>query len=1046
MKYTALLIIAALCSAATASAQVIIDASGTVIQSPERAPPSGAREAGEKRERDHKEGKPEEGKPSDGKPSEGKPTEGKPSDGKPGEEGKPGETKPDQPPTVTKRPSEPSQKPNPKELDVRPDATGKVAFSFRNQPWPQLLEWLAEISGEPLDWQELPGDYVNLASPGLYTVEETRDLFNRHLLARGYTLLRLAGGMAVVKTSELNPALVPAVSVEELATLPPYQFVRTVFPLEWLSAEKLAEELKPLVSTAGKLVPLNETNRIEALDAVVNLRRIAELLQDEQSMEARQGLAREFPLRYISAVNAKKMLEEFLGVGQQSSRSAMDPRQMQQLMQMMQERMGGGGNPERSKDQSKKQEPNVSIVANDRINSLIVHAPTDRMAIAAEFIKRIDVQGSNLNSLSDVKTRVQTFRLAALDPEKISDMLREMNVLEPTTKITVDEQNKALVVYGSAADRYVVQELITRLDGSGRKFSVLQLRRLDPQEVADSITFLMGVDQNKDENQSRYRYFGDSRSSQRKEDQFRVAANVRNQQVMLWANDIELEEVKNLLVKLGELPPEGSMAGRIRTIDASSTPETYEYLQRLKQQWQKVSPNPLSIPQADQFKDETAKPPKPGEKKPADDSEKKPAAPPADNKAPAKKDESVASHAESSTFVNMQVTEGASGEANAQAVNPQAAKADSDAPGSPPATEKAPDNQSAGSDQAADEQLPPIQSADDFDRAFNRSKAAKDQANQDGPPADIRIEVAPDGTLMLYSEDTEALNRLENLMLQAPPPKKPHTIFYVKHARASWVVLNLEDYFADQMEQKDNDRDRFYRWIFDMPDDKKKSVGLAGGAKLKFLSDNDTGSIIVSNASERQLAVMKDLIELWDVAEPSRQTSRFTKLVNVKYSKASTIADTVKEAYRDLLSSNDKAFAATQGGQGGEQRNRSNNNGGSDLVDTRSGQNSGGTSFAFKGDLSIGVDDVGNTLLISAKGEELLSLVCEMIDQLDEAAKPSSDVEVVRIPSGDSIESALRAMLGDDKVSNRSSSSSSSDSYRRDYDRDRDRDRDRSRR
>ena len=43
------------------------------------------------------------------------------------------------------------------------------------------------------------------------------------------------------------------------------------------------------------------------------------------------------------------------------------------------------------------------------------------------------------------------------------------------------------------------------------------------------------------------------KKEEKKSDEFRVAANARYRQVLLWANDQEMEEVRNLLVKLGEL-------------------------------------------------------------------------------------------------------------------------------------------------------------------------------------------------------------------------------------------------------------------------------------------------------------------------------------------------------------------------------------------------------------------------------------------------------------------------------------------------------------
>ena len=130
----------------------------------------------------------------DGKPGEGKP-ETKGSDGKKPEEGKGKESagdekKGEQPgPKPITRPESPEASPRPEELRIKPDKDGKIQFQFHGQKWPAVLTWLADWSEMSLDWQQLPGDFVNLTTSRKYTAREARDLINEHLLARGYTML-----------------------------------------------------------------------------------------------------------------------------------------------------------------------------------------------------------------------------------------------------------------------------------------------------------------------------------------------------------------------------------------------------------------------------------------------------------------------------------------------------------------------------------------------------------------------------------------------------------------------------------------------------------------------------------------------------------------------------------------------------------------------------------------------------------------------------------------------------------------------------------------
>ena len=44
--------------------------------------------------------------------------------------------------------------------------------------------------------------------------------------------------------------------------------------------------------------------------------------------------------------------------------------------------------------------------------------------------------------------------------------------------------------------------------------------------------------------------------------EFRVEADVDHNRLLLWANEVELGEVENLLVKLGEIPPRAAGATR----------------------------------------------------------------------------------------------------------------------------------------------------------------------------------------------------------------------------------------------------------------------------------------------------------------------------------------------------------------------------------------------------------------------------------------------------------------------------------------------------
>jgi hypothetical protein len=259
------------------------------------------------------------------------------------------------------------------------------------------------------------------------------------------------------------------------------------------------------------------------------------------------------------------------------------------------------------------------------------------------------------------------------------------------------------------------------------------------------------------------------------------------------------------------------------------------------------------------------------------------------------------------------------------------------------------------------------------------------------------------------------------------PGKKDYEVFWLEHASAYWVKTQLEDFFETKDDKKDNRRLPY--WYYDdfgSDDDKDKRLGLADQRPIRFIHERDTNTIVVRNATPDQLRTVKELIKLYDIPETmNQQTMRHTKLVYIKYSKASIIAGQIKDAFRDLLSGNDKAFQQQQQQQQNQQQQEQQRNRseifaayalGLEFGDENGSTKSNETRAAFKGKLSLGIDDTTNTLLVSTEGEALLKVIESMIDRLDNAARSSDNVRVVQLggrPGLSKVHEALRNAFGD---------------------------------
>jgi hypothetical protein len=178
--------------------------------------------------------------------------------------------------------------------------------------------------------------------------------------------------------------------------------------------------------------------------------------------------------------------------------------------------------------------------------------------------------------------------------------------------------------------------------------------------------------------------------------------------------------------------------------------------------------------------------------------------------------------------------------------------------------------------------------------------------------------------------------------------------------------------------------------------------------KLKLMSDSDSNTLLISGASPTQLKTIQRLVALWDKPEKQdKQNLRYTKTVKVEFSKAENIADAIKDAFRDLLSSNDKALARNPKEPGQAAGSKESKHQSEDSI------SEGGMNYDFSGKLSLGVDAITNTIIVSAKGEDLLKLVTDMIEELDLKAKRNEAVEVIQVggTSTVALEKALKNLL-----------------------------------
>ena len=489
-----------------------------------------------------------------------------------------------------KRPDKPPVPPDPRELEAKPDANGRVRFSFHGQAWADVLQWLANVSELSLDWRELPNDYLNLTTQRAYTLPEARDLINRHLQARGYTLLLSGEVLSVFKLDELEPSLAPRITEEDLYDRQPHDVVKLSLAVpEGLDVKKAVEDVKQALSPHAKVMPLAATQRLLLIDTVANLRMVSALLNAERLAEEGRVVPREFVLEHVQAANVIDILYVVLGLDPNSRPSQMELMIQQQKMQLMTQMSQSG------KDVMsllKKDGPPVFLAYNRQRNSVLANAPPEQMRIIERTIESLDVASTEAGATASAdggsERTLKEYRLNSVEPNSVVITLEEIGDLGPRTELRGDNKSKTLFARATAGDHVKIAALVERLDGAETRVEVFWLRRLPAEAVAGTIQLLM-IEKPKKKKKNDLPWYYSFRYGNNDDDEpdtiLRVDADLENNRLLVRGTPQQIDEVRDLLIKMGEPLDGASGRGNVRVLDAVGPEATAQMLEQLRAAW-----------------------------------------------------------------------------------------------------------------------------------------------------------------------------------------------------------------------------------------------------------------------------------------------------------------------------------------------------------------------------------------------------------------------------------------------------------------------------
>ena len=461
----------------------------------------------------------------------------------------------------------------------------KVQLAFREQEWLPALQWLATELELNLDWQSLPEGIFNLHSTQDYTLEEAEDLLNLQLLGRGFTLLKRGEVLRVVPLKDIDVTLVPHVDPDSLESSQPHQFVRISFPLEWMIADEAAKEFLPLMSPYGKLFPMASSNRLEAMDAVINLREVHRLLTRAEKDEGRRERVAEFHLKYRKAEEVASKVRQLVGLSPEASSSSagqtqLDIEQARFKVEAVKQ-MGSG-----AKELLTDKKPSIFITVNDKENSILVNAPPNKIEIVRQAIDAMDKPLPPTASTWETIGRVKVHEVDGFDPDTVAKLLaslQERGNLARETRIQHEAAYNRLIVFASAEDHLTISQVIDSFRAQKRSANVLQLGALDPSYAVKSVQLILKAPDRPS-----------SAPGVASDGKFQIEADPEHRRLLLWATADEVTEVREFLMRLGESfsPSLATSQMYVISLNGSSLDEMAGKLEKL---WHDMSDSPLII-------------------------------------------------------------------------------------------------------------------------------------------------------------------------------------------------------------------------------------------------------------------------------------------------------------------------------------------------------------------------------------------------------------------------------------------------------------------
>ena len=323
--------------------------------------------------------------------------------------------------------------------------TNGLRLNFRGAPLDSVLDYLSDAAGFIIVLDTQVHGSVDLWSDQPVTKDEAVDLLNSVLNKNGYAAIRDGRKLTIVDKNDAKTRNIPVKTGNDPDAIPDNdEIVTQIIPIRFVEARQLASDLSSFVSPQATIVANEAGNSIVVTDTQSNIKHLVQIIQAVDNSAEAETEIRVFRLHYANPSDVATELGNIFPSSSSGNNTQMPIRFG-----------GGGGGPggffarlaaantgNNGQNDRMKKATQVTAVADDRIQAVIVSAPKDLMDQIAGMMHDLDIASPRDQS-------VYVYHLDHGDPNQVVQVLQN-TFGNSNTRSTTGTQQGALETRANA--------------------------------------------------------------------------------------------------------------------------------------------------------------------------------------------------------------------------------------------------------------------------------------------------------------------------------------------------------------------------------------------------------------------------------------------------------------------------------------------------------------------------------------------------------------------------------------------------------------------